>query len=103
MTEFRVERPIWNDCVDIYARTESDGKPAALVADGIKIVPVTREKPWPRFISLPLFMADAQSLFDALWQAGFRPNNGESSQAHVNAMNAHLQDMRKLVFREETK
>jgi hypothetical protein len=40
---------------------------------------------------------DAQSLFQSLWDAGLRPNNGESSMAHVEAMRYHLEDMRKLV------
>lgn len=40
----------------------------------------------------------AQELLEGLWAAGFRPNHGESSVAHVNAMKYHLEDMRRLVF-----
>ena len=101
MTEFRVERPIWSDTIEIYGRTQVDGKPMALVADGVKVIPAERGELWPRFLSLPMLTNDGQSLFDALWAAGFRPNSGESSVAHVKAMDAHLQDMRTLVFKSD--
>jgi len=39
----------------------------------------------------------AQKLLQALWEAGLRPNNGESSLAHVEAMKYHLEDLRRLV------
>lgn len=39
----------------------------------------------------------AQNLMDELWKAGVRPNNGESSVSHVEALKYHLEDMRKLV------
>lgn len=40
----------------------------------------------------------AQSLIDALWDAGVRPSSGEGHTAHIQALNAHLEDMRRLVF-----
>ena len=100
MTEYRVVKELWNDSVALYARTQVDGKQRAIVADGLKIVDVAEGGLWPRMLEFPMFMGDTQSLFDALWAAGFRPNNGESSQAHVNAINAHLTDMRTLVFKD---
>lgn len=53
--------------------------------------------------SSPLSLTDdeAQDLLQALWNAGYRPNNGESSIAHINALNYHLEDMRKLVFKND--
>lgn len=42
---------------------------------------------------------DAQSLLQALWDAGLRPNNGESTVAHVDALKKHLEDMRKFADR----
>ena len=41
----------------------------------------------------------AQKLLQALWDAGLRPNNGESSLAHIEAMKYHLEDMRELVWK----
>lgn len=43
----------------------------------------------------------ARSLMDALWAAGFRPNNGEGMDAQVTAIKAHLEDMRTLVFKNK--
>ena len=50
--------------------------------------------------SAPLIMdvKTAQILFQALWDAGLRPNSGESSSAHIAALKDHLEDMRKLAF-----
>lgn len=47
----------------------------------------------------PLVLSEdaAQSLLQALWNAGLRPNDGESSMAHVAAKDKHLQDMRAIV------
>lgn len=102
MIEFRVERPLWTDSVEIYARTTgADGRPAAIVADGIKIVEQQEGYLWPKFLAFPMMDNAGQSLFDALWKAGFRPHNGESSVAHVDALKNHLEDMRTLVFKEK--
>jgi hypothetical protein len=43
----------------------------------------------------------AQILFDALYKNGFRPSSGESIETHkleLEAVRAHLADMRKLAF-----
>lgn len=43
--------------------------------------------------------ADAcQDLMDQLWRLGFRPERGEMSVGQMQAVNAHLQDMRTLAF-----
>ncbi len=40
----------------------------------------------------------AQSLMDVLWESGVKPSGGEGHTAHIRALNAHLEDMRRLVF-----
>jgi hypothetical protein len=35
---------------------------------------------------------------DALWDAGLKPTQGSGSPGQVQAMEAHLSDLRKLVF-----
>jgi hypothetical protein len=42
---------------------------------------------------------EAQSLMDALWNTGVRPSNGEGSVGQLAATEAHLADMRALVFK----
>ena len=99
MIEFRAERPIWNDSLELYAKETIDGRTRALVAVGIELREVQKGELWPKFLSIPLMWDVGQSLFDALWTAGFRPNGGEATTAHVSAMKAHLEDMRTLVFK----
>ena len=101
MIEFRAERRVWSDSLEIYARQTIGGQVYAVIADGLKAVATKNDLAWPVFIALPLIDNAGQSLFDALWSAGFRPNSGESSVAHVNAMQAHLQDLRTLVFKNK--
>lgn len=40
----------------------------------------------------------SQNLMDALWGAGFRPSEGTGSAGAMAAVQAHLADMRRLVF-----
>jgi len=49
--------------------------------------------------SMALDEDDAQALLQVLWNAGLRPNNGESTVAHVGALKQHLEDMRKFADR----
>jgi len=51
--------------------------------------------------SLSLSPKLAQDLMNGLWNAGFRPNDGEGSGGHIAALKYHLEDMRKLVFKEK--
>ncbi len=48
--------------------------------------------------TLRLRRDEAQELMDALWSAGLRPTEGSGSAGALAATQAHLQDMRKLVF-----
>ena len=99
MIEFRAERPIYNDSLELYGRETIDGKNYALVATGIERREVKNHELWPKFLSIHLDWDCGQSLFQALWDAGYRPKNGETSIAHVEALKYHLEDMRKLVFK----
>ena len=43
----------------------------------------------------------AQELMDSLWYSGIRPTSGEGNVGQIGAMKEHLNDMRKLVFKED--
>ena len=43
---------------------------------------------------------DAQQLMNELWRVGMRPRDGAGSLAQVEATKAHLEDMRRLVFKD---
>ena len=46
---------------------------------------------------------EIQALMDELWSAGFRPSEGTGSAGAMAAVQAHLADMRELVFRAKTR
>ncbi len=41
-----------------------------------------------------------QMLMDDLWRCGYRPSEGEGSAGQLASVKYHLEDMRKLVFKE---
>ena len=43
---------------------------------------------------------ETQLLMDRLWDLGFRPSEGSGSAGAMAATQKHLEDMRKLVFRD---
>lgn len=45
-----------------------------------------------------LKQSEAQQLINELWREGFRPKDGSGAVAHVESMQGHLDDMRKLAF-----
>ena len=93
---FYVENSQWYASIRLYARTE--------YGNGIaEAQPLSFEAKEEAAISEPFLEVlpeDAQSLMDALWQCGIRPTNGEGSGGQLAATQYHLEDMRKLVFKE---
>lgn len=51
--------------------------------------------------TLRLTHDEPQQLMNELWRCGIRPKNGEGTDAQVNALKYHLEDMRKLVFKDK--
>lgn len=63
----------------------------------------TPEENFGRLILEPtmqLKLSEAQSLLDALLDAGMRPTNLSNPSGEIQRINDHLQDMRKLVFKD---
>lgn len=50
---------------------------------------------------LELSPTAAQELIDSLWECGVRPSAGSGSVGQLAAVQYHLEDMRKLVFKRE--
>jgi hypothetical protein len=44
---------------------------------------------------------EMQSLFNEMWALGFRPKDGTGNSGHLAAIEYHLEDMRRLVFKEK--
>lgn len=97
-TRIHIERVDFNRYVNLHLITDKFGE--TFVAEPAVIKERKFENgydfadPFVRFTE-----QQAQQLMEGLWRAGFRPNNGESSVAHVDAMKYHLEDMRRLVFK----
>jgi hypothetical protein len=99
MIEFRATYHPFDDTAKIFAKTVSnEGKLMAVTCDGISITEKSPGELWPVFIDLPIDNGSMQSLFNALWDAGFRPHKGESGVAHVEALKYHLEDMRHFAY-----
>lgn len=94
LVDAHVIRNLVSNTFDMYLRVGSG------VITNLAITVDNSEGTW-KPPAVALSPEEAQILFQALWDAGLRPNNGESSMAHVDAMKYHLEDMRKLVFRED--
>ena len=64
------------------------------------IVMTVGERTNGEYYSPPMILSEdeVQQIMDQLWQCGVRPRNGEGSNAQINAMKNHLDDMRKIAF-----
>jgi len=84
-----------SDRVDLYAR---HGRAYAINVTFSEELPIGGE------IS-PLFRLEyeeAQTLMDSLYEAGLRPRGAAGSAGQLDAVKYHLEDMRRLVFKERT-
>jgi hypothetical protein len=93
MIELMVRREPWADGVSLSVRDQvgRNFQVPKLVwedhVDGMLVEPVMR-----------FSNAQATNLMDELWAAGVRPSDGTGSTGQLAATQAHLQDMRTLVF-----
>ena len=65
---------------------------------------VVERNPEPGQVVEPSFKMnyeDAQRFMDDLWECGLRPSEGTGSAGALAATQKHLEDMRKLVFKNE--
>lgn len=96
MLKVRCANAIWADEIQIAAiRDNPDGTRS--VAKAVEMVDLPRghviNDP-----TLRLGREEAQFLMDQLWDCGLRPTEGSGSAGSLAATQAHLQDMRRLVF-----
>lgn len=91
---------LWADSLGLHMRDDLGDNKFAL-ADFSTLVLRTVDVGTfaPRDSGLRLSESDAQQLMDELWRAGVRPRNGSGALAHVEATHAHLEDLRRLVFK----
>lgn len=76
--------------LNLQSRTTSLARPVEF-----EVVPEYTAWKEPAFT---LQQEEAQALMDELWNAGIRPTEGTGSAGSMAAAQAHLADMRKIVF-----
>ena len=95
LVRFTAVRAEWNAQIELRAGVKMhDG--TFSVARPMVFEPTARGSAVPAFAAIEF--EEAQRLMDALWQAGVRPTDGTGSTGQLAATQAHLADMRKLVF-----
>ena len=87
----------WNKRVELLICADIDGKRSIARQVVMDVVEDYAYLPEPTLSLLP---AEAQELMDGLWNCGYRPSEGSGSAGSLAATERHLQDMRKLVFKE---
>lgn len=88
---------LWDDRVAILVRQPKwQGGPAHV---GLPLTMQAVEVGMPVEPTFSLSVESAQGLMDSLWQCGIRPTEGKGSAGALAAVQYHLEDMRKLVFK----
>ena len=91
-----VEREIWSETISIrLATTIGDN---LHVAKPVMYEQVDRGAFVEPCLRLPFDMA--QKLMDELWHAGVRPAQSIGTEGQSSAIKYHLEDMRRLVFKD---
>lgn len=93
----RLHRDIYNGVLNfLIANIDFNGKRTAL--GKLTMQSIDTNKTYGTEPTFSLTEENAQSLFQMLWDEGFRPSNGAGHAGHIEAVTYHLEDMRKLVF-----
>lgn len=90
-TEFYIRQENWVDRISIRIR-EGNHHVVELVWKEIAIGSITDP-------ALVLEIDEAQELMDQLYACGIRPSESKGSAGQLTAIQYHLEDMRKLVFK----
>lgn len=96
MLIFKAQRSDYFSQCDIAILEDSDGTIKALQPLAFKYIEHIEGSMLES--SLRLKEQEGQRLFDALWQAGYRPKVLGDQDKQVEAVKYHLEDMRRLVF-----
>jgi glycine cleavage system aminomethyltransferase T len=90
------QREIWSDTIGIRLGVRGESGFAVAMPPTMQVIdPGSLIHP-----TLRLPLDAAQRLMDELWQAGVKPSQSIGSTGQVEAIKYHLEDMRKLVFKE---
>lgn len=97
--EVMARREQWSAGVSLYMRKRIVGVSVEFAEPIVfKAVDDGEAAPCP---ALRLSIQSAQQLMDELWQCGLRPSEGTGSAGALAATQRHLDDMRRLVFKDK--
>ena len=94
--KIRVAKGPWSPNLQVLISDDQPRAGGLFVAEPLTFRPLGEDE-----IERPQFElnnSDAQSLMDQLWQCGLRPTEGAGSAGAMAATQAHLADLRRLVF-----
>lgn len=100
-TRVVVDAPRFSDRLDLYIVQYTNAAIAArkmLVPVKVDMQLVSEDAEAQPVISMSNLTSAAQELADSLWRAGVRPKDAAGSVGQLSAVEAHLQDMRRLAF-----
>lgn len=92
MIKFGVQDELWSDRISLRMKHE-DRK--AISVQMVECKPGDTVDPF-----LYLSREEAQNLVNQLYAAGIQPEQGKGSAGQLAAIKYHLEDMRKLVFKD---
>ena len=96
--EVMARRLEWSYGISLFMRQRTIGH-GSTIAQPIVFAPFDDHLIAEPMIKLQI--EQAQQLMDELWQCGIRPSEGAGSAGAMAATQKHLEDMRKLVFKEK--
>lgn len=95
-TEIRAHNAPWNDSIELLILERGPDK----MYVGNVVMQAAEPNGYVAEPSMRLTHTAAQQLIDSLWQCGLRPSEGTGSAGALKATEKHLEDMRRLVFKE---
>ena len=96
--EIMCRKEYWHDGISLYMRQVTVGE-GHTVAQPVVFAPAPRDMSVDPMLHLTIHQA--QEFMDELWGCGLRPSEGTGSAGAMAAVQAHLADMRTLVFKGE--
>lgn len=89
----------WDGGVDLYLADKQPGRIAIVSSLIFTMYHPEEAKVIPSPASIRIDQKTAFQLMNALWGAGIRPSGELDSIGHLDALKAHLADMRQLTFK----
>ena len=95
--EWHIQHNIASDALEVWALNRAGDFREHVTAE-LSVHRVDKRQLFDRGPTLRLASDEAQQIMNELWRCGMRPRDGSGALAHVEAQQAHLNDLRAIVF-----